>query len=104
VKIKYHSYHGGGTHDAEVPFPGSKSVIVPGARCANADCSGGEDGLPLVIAGVRGTEKESHSEVEFEAACVRCGKTVGRIVVTFDTIFGLREDHAVLFGRPRVYG
>ena len=35
--------------------------------------------------------------------CLGCGCHIGRFVITFDTIFGLTEDRAVLNGRCRVY-
>jgi hypothetical protein len=100
VKVRYHSYHGGGSHDAAPSFEGAQTVTVHTGVCANADCDAGK---PLLVAGVRGTEKRDHDTVESEAGCVRCGKTIGRLVVKFDTTFGLEEDERVLRGRPRVY-
>lgn len=35
--------------------------------------------------------------------CVRCGDNVGYVHIKADTLFGLREDRAVLDGRWRVY-
>ena len=102
MKIRYHSYHGGGSHDAHPAYDGASTVVVASALCANADCDAGN---PLVIAGVKGTDstKNDGTGTEAEAGCVRCGQTIGRIVVTFETIFGREEDSAVLNGRPRVY-
>jgi hypothetical protein len=100
MKIRYPSYHGGGSHDAAPSFEGAETVTVPTALCANADCDAGK---PLLVAGVRGTEKRGHDAVESEAGCVACGKTIGRLVVKFDTVFGLEEDSRMLNGRPRVY-
>jgi hypothetical protein len=39
-----------------------------------------------------------------DAVCIHCGDVIGTLRVDLSTIFGREEDHAVLFGRPRVYG
>lgn len=46
---------------------------------------------------------EGYDTVEGTARCLACRALVGRLVVTFSTIFGLAEDRAVLQGRLRVY-
>jgi hypothetical protein len=77
--------------------PGAKHVTAPGLQC---ECSRKSD---LIVAGTgRHRREDEHSESE-AAACARCGGSVGRIVVEHATLFGRTEDHAVLFGRPRVY-
>ena len=38
-----------------------------------------------------------------DAHCVSCGKYVGSLITVVNTIFGIREDQAVLNGRCRVY-
>ena len=100
MKIRYHSLHGGGSHDAVPTFPGASTVTVPEGVCANADCDAGK---PLLVAGVKGTVERGRDSIEASAGCVRCGKTVGKILLEFDTVFGLEEDLAVLRGRPRTY-
>jgi hypothetical protein len=40
---------------------------------------------------------------EATAVCLECRQTIGTIRVEVSTLFGLREDEAVLHGRPRVY-
>lgn len=47
--------------------------------------------------------QRGHDTYTADATCVDCGKFVGRLVVTMNTLFGLDEDEAMLNGRPRVY-
>jgi hypothetical protein len=102
VNYEFRSYHGGGDHRALLPYPAAKELHVPGAVCANADCDAGEDGQPLRVAGVKGTGVVDHDTTTCEAGCLRCGKTIGRIVAKACTIFGIEEDARVA-QRCRVY-
>lgn len=44
-------------------------------------------------------DREWHSP----AHCAACSRPVGTIIVQPVTFFGIEEDRAVLYGRPRVY-
>lgn len=81
-----------GRHDATPPYSGAPCVEVSGWACAcgsaRVHCERSERG---------------HVTVEGNALCFACGAAAGRLVVTFETIFGLEEDERVLNGRPRVY-
>lgn len=48
-------------------------------------------------------EEEGHDEVRGRGRCTSCKEIVGELVVKVSTIFGIEEDRAVLYGRPRVY-
>lgn len=50
----------------------------------------------------RTTERSDRHEAGV-AECARCRSEVGRLVTTYDTIFGIEEDTRVLAGRCRVY-
>jgi hypothetical protein len=98
----FNSYHGGGTHEATLPYDGAKLLEVPGAICANAACDAGEKGTLLRVAGVKGSGTRNHDGYECEVGCLKCGATIGRVVTLADTIFGVEED-ANVGSRCRVY-
>jgi len=103
MKYTYNSYHGGGTHQAKLPYAGAKHLVVAGALCANADCDAGESPEKvLTVAGVKGTFAREHDSVSCEVGCLACGKTIGEVIAKGSTIFGLEEDAAVA-QRCRVY-
>jgi hypothetical protein len=55
---------------------------------------------------VRGTGRHIAADdraYESDAIALCCELHVGTIRAEVDTIFGVREDEAVLYGRPRVY-
>jgi hypothetical protein len=61
--------------------------------------------------GVRGVKvsgrnkRISQDDIAYEsdAYCTSCREFVGELRLEVSTLFGLREDHAVLYGRCRVY-
>lgn len=57
---------------------------------------------PFAIAGT-GKSIESHDTYAADGVCLKCREKVGVIRATLSTLFGLEEDEAVLYGRPRVY-
>lgn len=57
---------------------------------------------PLRIQGER-KFIESHDTYASRSHCVACKAFVGICRAQVNTIFGLAEDEAVLYGRPRVY-
>ncbi len=46
---------------------------------------------------------KGHNTVEGRAFSQCCDEPVGRLIVIFETLFGLEEDERVLDGRCRVY-
>lgn len=78
-----------------LPHVNAAYVVAAGACPA---CKGS----PFEVAGH--TPVRGHASVTSPAICVACKADVGQLVATFDTIFGLEEDAAVLHGRHRVYG
>ena len=76
---------------------GATSVLVLGA-CP--ECKG----TPFYVGGIKGTQSHTHDQHLADAGCLACGKGVGKLVVTVDTIFGIEEDDLVLnHSRCRVY-
>lgn len=84
----------GTTHEGREPHHGAPfvEVPIPCPHCAE----------PLQAQGV-GEQEHGHDFIASAARCGRCRREIGRIRVTFSTIFGLEEDAAVLQGRCRVY-
>jgi hypothetical protein len=59
---------------------------------------------PFALAGAGMRIADDDRAYEADGQCVACGKPVGIIRAEVDTLFGLREDQAVLtHGRARVY-
>lgn len=86
--------------EIELPPPhdaSSRTIAVPGIGCPC--CKARE----LVVAGRNPREGDDDRTYVSDAYCVACDKRAGRLVVEASTIFGLKEDRAVLQGRPRVY-
>jgi predicted RNA-binding Zn-ribbon protein involved in translation (DUF1610 family) len=82
----------------EIPLePGEVSARAPGFACPHC---GGE----LVVQGRNTRDSQDDRALEADAYTACCGQVrVGTIRAEVDTIFGLREDRAVLQGRCRVY-
>ena len=76
--------------------PSGDSALLAGAcpKCGAESCwiQGGD---------MRIGSDDRHYASTGVALC--CGERVGEIRAYPDTLFGLREDEAVLHGRPRVY-
>lgn len=80
-----------------LPETGAKVLLMdePGAcRCK----------VPVHVVGVgKLVPGESEREVTAEARCWECNRPLGQLVLEMETLFGVREDIAVLEGRPRAY-
>jgi hypothetical protein len=85
-----------GTFPAAPPYEGADHVRsdIPCPACGAS--------APSSVRGA-GVDVRGHDSEEAPAVALCCGATLGRIVVTYSTIFGIEEDRAVLNGRPRVY-
>ena len=85
------------TYELHLEEPDSPCASAKGATCPACKAA-------LVVRGTGkrpGTDDRSY---EANAVSVCCESDVGLIVADVDTIFGVREDRAVLeFGRARVY-
>jgi len=55
------------------------------------------------VAGGNRRPSEDDRAWEADGVCLACGQNVGLIRADTDTLFGVREDEAVLNGRFRVY-
>jgi hypothetical protein len=58
---------------------------------------------PFRVRGERPRDSSDDRATEADASCLKCGQDVGLLRVEMDTIFGVKEDRAVLQGRARVY-
>ena len=78
------------------PYPESDHVVADGAcPCCNAE--------PFKIGGSGMRESKDDRAWEADAGCLECRAHVGTLRVEMNTLFGVREDAAVLSGRVRVY-
>jgi hypothetical protein len=94
---------GGGKRSCRVPFTGADHALAKGA-CPN--CGAEEPGPAskvFKIAGCRLRPSDDDRAWECDAACLACKSGVGTVRAEMDTLFGVREDEAVLNGRARVY-
>lgn len=48
-------------------------------------------------------QSRGHDNFVSDAKCIECGGDYGKLILFVDTLFGLAEDEAVLYGRCRVY-
>lgn len=78
-----------------LPAPGSAFAVVE-IDCPNC----GEEG-PIKVAGTTQVEEGRQIKSQAQARC--CGRPVGELVLTEDSLWGIEEDRAVLEGRARVY-
>lgn len=65
---------------------------------------------PVAVAGHGARPHDRHDDPQdgfdyyvSDATCLACGERIGEIRAYVSSLFGLREDIAVLYGRPRVY-
>ena len=99
MKIKFHPTEGS-ARGALLPFPECDFVYVPGA-CAKC---GAKVGGKFKVQGRPGSRVRTYNTYESDARCVACQQSIGKLVATVSTIFGIEEDERViLYGRPRVY-
>lgn len=91
MKITLHT-NDGKRLAAIVPYPNAPAVKV--SRVCDCGCQ--------AIRCLR-VDTETRDTIAGDADCGGCGKPVGRLVVTFSTIFGIEEDSRVANGRSRVY-
>lgn len=86
----------GKTYLARAPFSGADHVEVVDEECASC-------GVELKVAGSGQRPSADDRAWEADARALCCGARAGLLRVEPDTIFGVREDEAVLRGRCRVY-
>ncbi len=81
---------------AREPFDGADHVVVDGAcpKCGTHD---------FRVAGHGRRPSADDRAWEADASCYACRARVGTIRLETNTLFGVREDEAVLKGRVRVY-
>jgi hypothetical protein len=79
-----------------VPYPEANHAVVQGAKCV----CGAE---PFKVQGAHKRIASDDRAYEADAVCPACGAHVGILRAEVETLFGLREDRAVLEGRFRVY-
>jgi hypothetical protein len=87
----------GKRHPLELPFPEADAAVVTGEICPKCDVA------DFRVAGSGKRPSADDRAWEADAHCVACKRPVGLIRVEVDTLFGVREDRAVLEGRCRVY-
>lgn len=83
----------------EVPIVGEPApdhAVFEGS-CSSCGAS------PFKVAGTGMRPSLDDRAYEADGRCLLCGARVGTIRAEMSTIFGVREDNAVLRGRPRVY-
>jgi predicted nucleic acid-binding Zn-ribbon protein len=81
---------------ASTPFPDADHAVVEG-KCPACGC----DDFKVAGTGRRPSSDDRAWEADGVALC--CRAHVGTIRVETNTLFGVREDEAVLRGRCRVY-
>ncbi len=79
-----------------VPHDGADHAIADGA-CPSCKAS------PFRVQGSGNHVAADDRAYEAHGQCLTCSAWVGTIRAEVSTIFGIREDQAVLQGRPRVY-
>lgn len=80
-----------------LPREGCGHVVVLAVKCPRC----GAD--PFLVAGAGKRPSADDRAWEADAGCLACGARVGTLRVEADTLFGVREDEAVLRGPWRVY-
>lgn len=97
------------THFYLVSAAGTRIAVEPPSakgqpgRAARA-CPGCGAAAPLRLTGKNPYLSKDDRALEAPAFAACCGAEVGLLRAEPETLFGVREDHAVLEGRPRVYG
>lgn len=88
---------GGARVKLTLPYPDADHALAQGMEC---EC-GAEGELGVQGSGRRPSDDDRAWEADGYAAC--CKRPVGLIRIEPSTLFGVREDQAVLCGRARVY-
>jgi hypothetical protein len=96
VKVWLLPLDGSARLPCEVPSPGARFVTVADTVCG---CGDG----PRKIAGGDPYPSADDRAWECDAVALCCKAHVGTLRAEVNTLFGVREDQAVLAGRPRVY-
>jgi hypothetical protein len=104
MKIKLLMGDGSKARRVREPFPGADHALADGAcpECG-AQGDGEETRGTFAIAGTGRRPSKDDRAWEADGVCLACRKHVGVIRVETNTLFGVREDEAVLRGRCRVY-
>ena len=90
-------HYDGVEHAAAPPFDGADHAIIYDLDdCPLCHCK------TLKVRGL-GIRERGHDTYTADAQTICCGKPIGKLVVTVDTLFGIEEDERVLHGRCRVY-
>lgn len=88
---------GGPRLECKLPHPEAAYVDVPGLPLCPY-CA-----APLGVAGSGQRPSDDDQAWEADAGCTACKAHLGLLRVEVNTLFGVREDRAVLQGRCRVY-
>ncbi len=90
----------GARRKCSVPFHGKTAadhVVVIGESCPHCKDK------PFKVGGANMRVSTDDQAYESDAGCMSCKKPVGTFRAEMNTLFGVREDEAVLHGRARVY-
>ena len=87
----------GTAHKCKLPYEDADHALVetPCPYCLAP--------APLKVAGARRRIAADDRAYESDGGCVACGHYLGLLRLETNTLFGVREDEAVLKGRCRVY-
>lgn len=100
MKIKLLLKHDGTVRKCKTPFPEADHALAEGAcpYCNVMELGGG-----FKVAGASMRPSDDDRAYEANAGCLACKAHLGTLRVETNTLFGVREDEAVLRGRCRVY-
>lgn len=98
--IKLLLKHDSTTRACKLPFQDADHALASGA-CPY--CAREEDGGGFKVAGSGRRPSADDRAWEADAGCLACKAHLGTLRVETNTLFGVREDEAVLRGRCRVY-
>ena len=87
----------GERYPVTVPTDTISQALVHGVMCPGCRAT------PLAVLGSGTYASEDDRALEARGYCAACRAHVGVIRAEVDTVFGVREDRAVLNGRCRVY-
>lgn len=97
IRILYTPFGGGLVQEIPQPSDGARYLVV-GGKCPECAAE------PLTVRCPEKRIAQDDRAYESVAFCIGCQRLVGQVRAEVDTLFGLREDEAVLLhGRARVY-